>query len=67
MRTNEVIDAAPGYTTDVVEASLLAWQVLHTTFAEERRETEEAAKLGPMLPEDYREARRVFLEDLAAR
>jgi hypothetical protein len=67
VRANQMIDAAPVYTTEVVDASLLAWQTLHTTFAEERRETEEAAKLGPMLPEDYREARRVFLEDLAAR
>jgi hypothetical protein len=67
VRANEVIDAAGSYSTQVVEVSLLAWQALHLTFAEERQETEEAAKLGPMLPEDYREARRVFLEDLAAR
>jgi len=66
-RANEVIDAAAEYTTEVVEASLLAWHALHLTFAEERQETEEAARLGPMLPEDYREARRVFLNDLAAR
>jgi hypothetical protein len=67
VRANEVIDTAGTYTTEVVEASLLAWQALHLTFAEERRETEEAAKLGPMLPQDYLDARRVFLEDLAAR
>ena len=45
----------------------MAWQSLSVTFAEERQETEESAKLGPMLPEDYRDARRVFSEDLAAR
>ena len=34
---------------------------------EERDDAEQSAKLGPMLPEEYREARRIFLEDLAAR
>jgi hypothetical protein len=67
VRANELIDSAETYTTPMVEASLLAWQTLNVTFAEERRETEESAKLGPMLPDDYRQARRVFLEDLAAR
>ena len=38
-----------------------------TTFAEERNEAGQSAKLGPMLPEDYTSARRIFLEDLAAR
>jgi len=37
------------------------------TFEEERTETEQSAKLGPMLPEEYRDARRIFLEDLATR
>ena len=66
-RANELIDASDAYSEPVVEACRLAWQSLNTTFAEERRETEESAKLGPMLPEEYRECRRIFLEDLAAR
>ena len=46
---------------------LWAYQSLNVTFAEERGEAEQSGKLGPMLPDDYREARRIFLEDLAAR
>jgi hypothetical protein len=64
---NNVIDAAPRYSSDVVEGCLLAFQSLQTTFLEERSEAEQSAKLGPMLPEDYTSARRIFLEDLAAR
>ena len=66
-RANQVLDDTPQYTGDVVSACLLAFQSLGTTFAEERQAAEEEARLGPLLPEDYREARRVFLEDLAAR
>jgi hypothetical protein len=36
-------------------------------FAAERADADEAAKLGPMLSADYKEGRRIFLEDLAAR
>jgi hypothetical protein len=64
---NNLIDAAPGYDDAVVEACLLAFQSASATFAEERADTEQSAKLGPMLPDDYKEARRIFLEDLAAR
>ena len=66
-RVNQLIDAAPAYGSDLVEACILAFQSLHGTFAEERAAAEENARLGPMLPEEYREARRIFLEDLAAR
>src|SRR5439155_121213 len=66
-RANQVIDAAESYSTSLVEACLLAWQSLANTFSEERAEVENSAKLGTMLPEDYRDARRIFLEDLAAR
>jgi hypothetical protein len=66
-RANDLIDAAGSYTPGVVQACLMAWQSLNVTFAEERRETEESAKLGPMLPEEYRDYRRIFLEDLAVR
>jgi hypothetical protein len=64
---NQLIDAASGYPTEIVEACALAFRALDTTFAEERAEATERAKLGPMLPEEYTSARRIFLEDLAAR
>jgi hypothetical protein len=64
---NHVLDAAEGYSSEVVEACVLAFQSLDTTFAEERSAAAQSAKLGPMLPEDYTSARRIFLEDLAAR
>jgi hypothetical protein len=66
-RTNQVIDAAERYNSETVEACVMAFQSLNTTFAEERAETEQSSKLGPMLPQDYREARQIFLQDLAAR
>ncbi|HWB98057.1 MAG TPA: hypothetical protein VG672_15190, partial [Bryobacteraceae bacterium] len=66
-RVNQVIDAASQYTGDLVNGCTLALQSLSTTFAEERQAAEEISRLGPMLPEDYHQARRVFLEDLAAR
>jgi len=66
-RTNDVIDATGIYSGAVVAACLLAWQGLAGTFAQERAAAEEMAKLGPMLPEEFRSARRIFLEDLAAR
>jgi hypothetical protein len=64
---NNVLDASERYVPEVVEACLLAFQSLQTTFAEERTEADQSAKLGPMLPEDYTSARRIFLEDLSAR
>ena len=66
-RANQLIDAAARYSTELVEACVVAFQSLQTTFAEERAVAEQNAKLGPMLPEEYKEARRIFLEDLAAR
>jgi hypothetical protein len=66
-KANQLMDAARGYTGAVVEACALAFQSLQTIFAEERAEADQSAKLGPMLPEDYTSARRIFLEDLAAR
>jgi hypothetical protein len=64
---NTLLDAASWYSPAVVEACVAAFQSMHTTFAEERDEADQSAKLGPMLPEDYTSARRIFLEDLAAR
>ena len=64
---NRLVDAADAYSPAIVQACTLAFQSLNTTFAEERAEAEQSAKLGPMLPEDYTSSRRIFLEDLAAR
>jgi hypothetical protein len=64
---NQLIDAAEGYGADLVEACLLAFQSVSGMFQQERASAEQSAKLEPMLPADYREARRIFSEDLAAR
>ena len=66
-RANQLIDAADAYGSEVVEACVMAFQTVQTTFSEERALAEQNAKLGPMLSEDYTSARRIFLEDLAAR
>jgi hypothetical protein len=66
-RANMLVDAAPAYSEDVVEACAMALRSVEGVFTEERAEAEQAGKLGPMLPEEYRDARRIFLEDLAAR
>jgi hypothetical protein len=66
-RANQLLDAAESYSPDVVAACLLAWQSLGMAFSQERDEADDSAKLGPMLPEEFREARRIFSEDLAAR
>ena len=66
-RANQLIDAADLYASDVVTACTLAFQSLATTFAEERRAAEQSAQLGPMLPEEFKEACGIFRQDLAAR
>ena len=66
-RVNQLIDNAPAYSGELVEACALAFQSLQKTFVEEQESAEQSARLGPMLSEDYLEARRIFLEDLAAR
>jgi len=66
-RANQLVDACATYSTEAVEACLMAYRSLETTFAEEKKAAGQYAKLGPMLPEDYTESRRIFLEDLAAR
>jgi hypothetical protein len=66
-RVNRLIDGSERYSAEVVEACAAAFQTLQTIFAEERAAAEQWAKLGPMQPEEYREARRIFLEDLATR
>ena len=64
---NSLIDGSDRYSADVVEACALAFQSLQTTFRQELDAATQFAKLGPMLPDDYKAARRIFLEDLAAR
>jgi hypothetical protein len=66
-RANLLLDAAPAYGEDVVEACAVAFQSVDGVFAEERVEAEQSGTLGPMLPDEYQQARRIFLEDLAAR
>jgi hypothetical protein len=66
-RANMLLDAAPAYSESVVEACVAAFQAVAAVFAEERAEAEQSGRLGPMLPEEYKDARRIFLEDLAVR
>lgn len=66
-QANELIDAAGLYSNALVEACLLAFQSLSTTFAEERQAADQSARLGPLLPDEFKQARAIFLEDLAAR
>jgi hypothetical protein len=64
---NRLLDAGSEYSPAVVESCILAFQSLGTTFAEERLTAERYASLGPMLPEEFKQARGIFLQDLAAR
>jgi hypothetical protein len=66
-RVNQLVDSGNAYTTGLVETVLLALQSVNGIFQQERAAAGQMAELGPMLPEEYTEARRVFLEDLAAR
>lgn len=66
-RVNRLMDAAERYDGTLVEACELAFRSVESAFAAERAAAANSARLGPMLPEDYRDARRIFLEDLAAR
>ncbi len=66
-RANQLIDGSDRYSAAVVEACVMAFRSLETTFAEELSAADRYAKLGPLLPEEYQESRRIFLEDLAAR
>ncbi|HUK16693.1 MAG TPA: hypothetical protein VLW65_09780 [Bryobacteraceae bacterium] len=64
---NRLIDGADRYAPEVVRAYELALETAAGFFADERRAAEQDATLGPMLPEQYASARRIFLEDLARR
>ena len=66
-RANRLIDSADAYARELVDACIAAFQSMNTTFRQERAAAEQSSRLGPMLPEEFREARRIFLEDLAER
>ena len=66
-RVNQILDSTSHYGSEIVHACILALQSVNTIFEEERQAAEQSAKLGPLLPEDYRQAKQIFLEDLAAR
>ena len=66
-RANQLVDAAEVYANEVVEACVLAFQSLASTFAEERQAAAQSAQLGPLLPAEFQEARGIFLQDLGAR
>jgi len=66
-RANAVLDAAGTYESDVVAAALLAFQQAAAIFRQEAELAEREARLGPMMPEEQRTARAVFLADLARR
>lgn len=64
---NRLLDGSDRYSAAVVEACVMGFQSLQTTFRQEVTLVEQFSKLGPMLTEEYKEARRIFLEDLAVR
>ena len=66
-RANQLLDAGDRYSAAIVEACAMAFQSLEGIFGEEREAAAQSAKLGPMLSQEYKEARQIFLEDLAAR
>lgn len=66
-RINEMIDAAESYHLALVEVALLGLQQASRIFQQESRLTEKAAQLGPLMPEEQKAARAVFLVDLAQR
>jgi len=67
LAANAVLDEADRYDGAMTEACRAAFDSVMSLFAAERADAEQAAKLGPMLSADYKEGRRIFLEDLAAR
>lgn len=64
---NSVIDATSHYHPEIIAACSMAAESLQLTFAEERKLAERMSALGPMLPEEFLESRRLFAADLAAR
>lgn len=66
-RANRVLDDADFYSMEVVEVSALALRTVELTFSEEKEAADKAASLGPMLSDEYKQFRSVFLSDLSER
>jgi hypothetical protein len=66
-RANQVLDACETYAADVIAGVGLAVDSIMRTFSDERAAAEQTLTLGPMLPAEFHDARRVFGADLAAR
>ena len=66
-RVNDLLDASERYQPEVVEAALLGLQQVHRIFQQESEVAEKASRLGPLLPQEQKAARTLFLADLAQR
>lgn len=66
-QSSQLVDNAPVYSSEVVEACAMAYRTIEFTFQDERKAADRATALGPMLPEEFKEYRRVFLGDLSER
>lgn len=66
-RANDLIDAAESYHPEAVAAVLLAFEQVKRIFRDEIQLSERTAQLGPLVPEEQKNARAAFLTDLARR
>lgn len=66
-QSSQLVDSGDIYASEVVEACAMAYRTIEFTFQEERKAADQTASLGPMLPEEFKEYRRVFLADLSER
>jgi hypothetical protein len=66
-QSNAVVDNESTYSSELVEACRMVYRTVEATFADEKKTADQAAALGPMLPEEFKDYRRVFLGDLSER
>jgi len=66
-QSNQLIDNADTYASEIIEACAMAYRTIEFTFQEERKAADQTVALGPLLPEEFKEYRRVFLTDLSER
>ena len=66
-RLNEAVDSAPAYSGDLISACTSDLDRVLRLFDGALGQASETMSLGPMLSEDFREARRIFASDLASR
>ncbi|MBM3735194.1 MAG: hypothetical protein FJW39_05345 [Acidobacteria bacterium] len=66
-RLNQLIDAGDRYTPELLAAAEMTFASIRSTFEAEHKAAIGMENLGPMLPEEYTAARRMFQADLAAR